>query len=172
MTLPSNLLIKGVGGLRVNTWNNHESSLLFWWYCITVLSMLDFCIWKRKHGNCITFHFFVIFNFRPLRLLIIWWSSSERGSRPLVWYIIGTDSPFWIDERFSMPRWTFTWSMLIQSGEKERVQREDQKIAFVNSFISFHVNELLAYTYQQYLIFIQNFVLKKMLTLYNWRETR
>lgn len=57
--------------------------------------------------------------------------------------------------------------MLIQSGEKERDQREDQKIAFVNSFISFHVNELLAYTYQQYLIFIQNFVLKKMLTLYN-----
>lgn len=135
-------------------------------------SMLDFCIWKRKYGNCITFHFFVIFNFRPLRLLTIWWSSSERGSRPLVWYIIGTDSPFWIDERFSMPRWTFTWSMLIQSGEKERDQREDQKIAFVNSFISFHVNELLAYTYQQYLIFIQNFVLKKMLTLYNWRETR
>lgn len=57
--------------------------------------------------------------------------------------------------------------MLIQSDEKERDQREDQKIAFVNSFISFHVNELLAYTYQQYLIFIQNFVLKKMLTLYN-----
>lgn len=109
-------------------------------------SVLDFCIWKRKYGNCITFHFFVIFNFRPLRLLIIWWSSSERGSRPLVWYIIGTDSPFWIDERFSMPRWTFTWSMLIQSGENERDQREDQKIAFVNSFISFHVNELLAYT--------------------------
>lgn len=117
-------------------------------------SMLDFCIWKRKYGNCITFHFFVIFNFRPLRLLTIWWSSSDKGSRPLVWYIIRTDSPFWIDERFSMPRWTFTWSMLIQSGEKERDQREDQKITFVNSFISFHVNELLAYTYQQNIWFL------------------
>lgn len=51
--------------------------------------------------------------------------------------------------------------MLIQSDEKESDQRKTQKIGFVKSFISFHVNELLVYTFQRYLIFIQNFVLKK-----------
>lgn len=54
---------------------------------------------------------------------------------------------------------------------KDRDQRETRKIGFVKCFISFHVNEFLTYTYQLYLIFIQNSVLKQMLKFIMARET-
>lgn len=53
---------------------------------------------------------------------------------------------------------------------KDRDQRETREIGFVKCFISFHVNEFLTYTYQRYLIFIQNSVLKKNVKIYNGKR--